>query len=161
MNELGINSVMLDTSFCIRLLDNTDELHQNALQYYKYFLTEKISIHVSTIAIAEYSVVDDPANLPLDKIRLEAFDFIDAKTAGQFHKTIRGDKVNIPQFNRRIIANDVKILAQLHSKKIDAIISKDLNSQTDYIKPLTKAGILHLKFLALTVPLNSLLGKLF
>jgi predicted nucleic acid-binding protein len=58
MNDLGIKSIMLDTSFCIRLMDKNDLLHTNALAYFKYFLTEKISIHVSTIAIAEYAVGD-------------------------------------------------------------------------------------------------------
>ena len=72
MNDLGIKSIMLDTSFCIRLLDNNDALHQNALDYFKYFLTEKISIHLSTIAVAEYAVGDDPANLPINNFQIES-----------------------------------------------------------------------------------------
>jgi hypothetical protein len=119
---------MLDTSFCIRLLDDSDALHANAIDYYKYFLAERINIHLSTIAVAEYAVGDDPDNLPLSKMRLEVFDYFDAKKAGQFHKLIKGDKANIPQFNRRIITNDVKILATIGAKNIDAIISKDLNT---------------------------------
>ena len=161
MNDLGIASVMLDTSFCIRLLDKNEELHQNALDYFRYFLNERISVHLSTIAIAEYAVGDDVANLPLEQLRIESFDFMDAKTAGEFHKTIRGDKENIPGFNRRIITNDVKILAQVHAKNIDAIISKDLNSNTAYIKPLTTARKLHIKFMSLITPLNNAIGKLF
>jgi predicted nucleic acid-binding protein len=66
MNDLGIKSIMLDTSFCIRLMDKNDLLHVNALDYFRYFLKEKISIHVSTIAIAEYAVGDDPNNLPIN-----------------------------------------------------------------------------------------------
>jgi len=54
MIDIDIKSIMLDTSFCIRLMDKNDELHQNALDYFKYFLVEKISVHISTIAIAEY-----------------------------------------------------------------------------------------------------------
>ena len=49
MNDLGIKSIMLDTSFCIRLLDKNDALHQNALDYFKYFLTEKITVHIRRI----------------------------------------------------------------------------------------------------------------
>ena len=86
MNKLGINSVMLDTSFCIRLMKQNDPLHQNALDYFKYFLSEKITLHVSTIVIAEYAVGDDPANLPLNNLQIETFDFLDGLTAGQFHK---------------------------------------------------------------------------
>ena len=127
MNKLGINSVMLDTSFCIRLMDQNDALHQNALDYFKYFLSEKITLHVSSISIAEYAVGDDPANLPLNNLQIETFDFLDAVAAGQFHKEIKGGSNNIPDYNRRIIANDVKIFAQIKTKKIDAVISKAKN----------------------------------
>lgn len=68
MNKMGINNIMRDTSFCFRLMDDQDRLHQNALSYFRYFLTEKIIIHLSTIAVAEYAVGDDPSNLPLDKL---------------------------------------------------------------------------------------------
>lgn len=101
MNKLGINSVMLDTSFCIRLMDQNDPLHQTALDYYKYFLSEKITLHVSTIVIAEYAIGDDPANLPLNNVQIETFDFLDGITAGQFHKEIKGSSDNIPEYNRR------------------------------------------------------------
>ena len=86
MNKLGISSIMLDSSFCIRLMDKNDALHQNALDYYKFFLAEKISIHISTIVVAEYAVGDDPRNLPLSNLQIESFDFLDGATAGQFHK---------------------------------------------------------------------------
>jgi predicted nucleic acid-binding protein len=161
MDSLGIKSVMLDTSYCIRLMDNTDPLHQHALDYFKYFLNEKISMHVSTIAVAEYAVGDDPRNLPLDKIRLESFDFRDAETAGLFHKTVKGNQSNIANYNRRIITNDVKIIAQVRTKSIDAIISKDIASLKSFIQPLSGAGLLNVQFLDLNVPLNAVLGQLF
>jgi predicted nucleic acid-binding protein len=161
MSELGIKSIMLDTSFCIRLLDKNDELHKNALEYFKYFLTEKIDMHISTIAVAEYAVGDDPENLPINNLQIEAFDFLDAKTAGDFHKAIKGAQPNIPDYNRRIIANDVKILAQISTKKIDAIISKDNNSYRQYVQPLINANLLQVKFLDLSTPIATQLGKLF
>jgi predicted nucleic acid-binding protein len=161
MSELGIKSIMLDTSFCIRLLDKNDELHKNALEYFKYFLTEKIDMHISTIAVAEYAVGDDPENLPINNLQIEAFDFLDAKTAGDFHKAIKGAQPNIPDYNRRIIANDVKILAQISTKKIDAIISKDNNSYRQYVQPLINANLLQVKFLDLNTPIATQLGKLF
>jgi predicted nucleic acid-binding protein len=161
MSELGIKSIMLDTSFCIRLLDKNDVLHNNALEYYKYFLTEKIHMRISTIAIAEYAVGDNPANIPINNLQIEAFDFLDATTAGAFHKAIKGAQPNIPDYNRRIIANDVKILAQISTKKIDAIISKDINSYRQYIQPLTTANLLQVKFFDLNTSVATQLGKLF
>ena len=161
MNKLGINSVMLDTSFCIRLMDQNDALHLNALDYFKYFLSEKITLHVSTIIIAEYAVGDDPANLPLNNLQIETFDFLDSVTAGQFHKEIKGESDNIKGYNRRIIANDVKIFAQIKTKNIDAVISKDINSIKQYLMPLTTLNLINLKFIDLNTPLNQTLGQLF
>lgn len=161
MSSLGINSVMLDTSFCIRLMDKNDSLHSNAIDFYKHFLSERISMHISTIVVAEYAVGDDPLNLPLNNLQIESFDFLDGKLAGRFHKEIKGDKSNIQGYNRRIVANDVKILAQIQNKKIDGIISKDVNSFTQYIKPLTGTSSLQVKFVDLNNPLAQVLGQLF
>ena len=152
---------MLDTSFCIRLMDKNDSLHSNALDYYKYFLAEKTTMHLSTIVVAEYAVVDDPSNLPLNNLQIEAFDFLDGKTAGSFHAHIKGNQTNIQGYSRRIIANDVKILAQIKNKNIEGIISKDLNSIKHYINPLTNSNLLQIKFVDLNIPLNTALGQLF
>lgn len=161
MNDLAIKSIMLDTSFCIRLMDNTDALHANSLEYYKFFLEEKISMHISTIAIAEYGIGDDPINLPLSNLQIEVFDFLDAQTASKFHKEIKGSKDNIAGYNRRIITNDVKIIAQISTKKIDALISKDIKSIKQYIDPLSSASLLSLRFIDLNIPLATARGKLF
>ncbi len=142
-------------------MDKTDSLHQNALEYYKYFLEEKITIHVSTIVIAEYSVGDDPLNLPLNNLQIESFDFIDGKNAGLFHAHLKGNQENIQGYNRRVIANDVKILAQIQTKRIEGIISKDLNSFKQYITPLNDANLLQVKFIDLNISLTQTLGKLF
>ena len=161
MNRLGIESIMLDTSFCIRLMDATDNLHAHALEYFKFFLQEKIIIHLSTIVAAEYAVGDDPQNLPLDNLQIETFDFRDAATAGLFHRELMGNKINIAGYNRRIIANDVKILAQIKNREIQAIISKDVESITKYVNPLINSNLLSLRFIDLNKRLNEELGELF
>ena len=71
MSRMGIVSFMLDTSFCIRLMDANDNLHAHALEYFRFFLQEKITIHLSTIVAAEYAVGDDPENLPLNNLQLK------------------------------------------------------------------------------------------
>jgi predicted nucleic acid-binding protein len=161
MSSLGFKSIMLDTSFCIRLMDNQETLHQNALDYFRYFLSEKIIIHLSTIAVAEYAVGDDPVNLPVDKLQIESFDFRDAIVAGKFHGHLRGIKTNVEGYNRRIIANDIKMLAQIESRKIEAIITKDVASYSKFVKPLIDNNLLSLLFIDLNTPLNVALGKLF
>jgi hypothetical protein len=158
---MGIESVMLDTSFCIRLMDANDPLHTHALEYFRFFLQEKITIHLSTIVAAEYAVGDDPQNLPLNNLQIETFDFRDAGTAGSFHRELMGNKTNIAGYNRRIIANDVKILAQIKNREIDAIISKDVESITKYVNPLIKANLLNTRFINMNKRLNEELGELF
>lgn len=161
MAKLGIKSVMLDTSFCIRLLDGTDSLHTNAMEYFRHFRDEGITIHLSTIAVAEYAVGDDPANLPATFVQIETFDFRDAATAGILHQNLYGNKANIQGYNRRIVANDVKILSQIKNRNIEAVISKDVASYSKYIKPLTAGGHIGVKFLDLNLPLATSLGQLF
>jgi len=51
------HSVLLDTSFFIRLLNDDDVLHQNAVGYYRYYLENGIIMKISTISVAEYCVL--------------------------------------------------------------------------------------------------------
>ncbi len=62
------HSVLPDTSFFIRLLNDEDRLHKNALGYFKYFLGKEIILKVSTISIAEYCVLRKLEDLPLRNI---------------------------------------------------------------------------------------------
>jgi predicted nucleic acid-binding protein len=161
MSKLGIESILVDTSFCIRLMDANDILHSHALEYFRFFLQEKITIHLSTIVAAEYAVGDDPQNLPLNNLQIETFDFRDAVTAGEFHRALMGNKTNIEGYNRRIIANDVKILAQIKSREIGGIISKDVQSLSKYVNPLINSNLLNVRFIDMNKRLNEQLGELF
>lgn len=107
-------SVLLDTSFLIRLLSKNDPLHQNAVDYYRYFLEKEIPMYVSTITIAEYCVDGDISELPLRSVRIIPFNIQHAPLAGCFAKVLySARKANdISVDNRRIIPNDVKLFAQ-------------------------------------------------
>ena len=50
--------VFCDTGFVIRLLDETNHLHDNAIGYFQYFLENDYIIRMSTIAVAEFCVKD-------------------------------------------------------------------------------------------------------
>jgi predicted nucleic acid-binding protein len=67
------HSVLLDTSFFIRLLNDEDPLHQNALGYYKYYLENEIPLKLSTISIAEYCVKGSMEDLPLKNVQVIPF----------------------------------------------------------------------------------------
>jgi len=62
------HSVLLDTSFFIRLLNDEDTFHENAKGYFKYFLDNDIIMKISTISIAEYCVSGRISELPLKNV---------------------------------------------------------------------------------------------
>ena len=55
--------------FFIRLLNDQDPLHLNAVGYFKYFMENEIALKVSTISIAEYCVLGELSDLPLKNIQ--------------------------------------------------------------------------------------------
>ena len=107
-------SVLLDTSFLIRLLSKNDPLHQNAEDYYRYFLEKEIPMYISTITVAEYCVNGDISELPLRSVRIIPFNIQHAPIAGGFANILySARKTNdISVDNRLSIPNDVKLFAQ-------------------------------------------------
>lgn len=157
-----IKSVLLDNSFCIRLLKADDEFHENCLKYFEYFLNNNIQIYLSTIVISEYGVLDNPDNLlALKAFRILEFDYNDAKISGNYYYNLMQDKEILKSLGRKLVINDLKILAQIQNREIDAYISKDFTSFQKMITPLNKLGLLNVKYIDLTIPLNDQLGELF
>ena len=156
-----MDSILLDTSFCIRLLKNNDELHQNAKDYFKYFLEQKIEIYLSSIVIAEYSVKDDVNNLPLEFVKIIPFDFFDGKTAGEFHSILINNKEQVANIERNVIKDDCKLLAQIFNRKIGAYITKDKKSFGQIFMPIQKAKSFNIQLFDLEIPLKDIKGELF
>ncbi|PKP49264.1 MAG: hypothetical protein CVT95_03610 [Bacteroidetes bacterium HGW-Bacteroidetes-12] len=158
----GIESVLLDSSFCIRLLKSDADFHQNAVNYYEYFLENGIEMYLSTIVVSEYAVGDNPDNLlSLNVFRLLEFDYEDAKIAGNFFAELKDNKDLREAEQRKVIVNDIKLFAQIHNRKIDAYITKDRKSLVKMIDPLEKTQNLNFEFIDLAIPINEKLGKLF
>lgn len=156
-----MDSILLDTSFCIRLLKSNDPLHQNAKEYFKNFLEQKIEIYLSSIVIAEYSVKDDANNLPLEFVKIIPFDFFDGKTAGEFHSILINNKEQVLNIERNVIKDDCKLIAQLFNRNIQGYITKDKKSFSQIIIPIQKAKGLKIKLLDLEIPLKDFKGELF
>src|ERR1019366_10390636 len=105
-------AILLDTSFFIRLLDNTDKLHSNAKGYFKYFLEKDFVMMISTISIAEYCVLGDVQELPLKNLQIVPFNFDHAKRTGEFAKFVFQNRNSLDIKDRKIIPNDTKLFAQ-------------------------------------------------
>jgi predicted nucleic acid-binding protein len=156
-----MDSILLDTSFCIRLLKSNDALHQNAKEYFKYFLEQKIEIYISSIVIAEYSVKDDANNLPLEFVKIIPFDFFDGKTAGEFHSILINHKEQVANIERNVIKDDCKLISQIFNRRINGYITKDRKSFSQIIHPIQAAKGFEIELLDLEIPLNEYKGELF
>lgn len=126
------HSVLLDTSFFIRLLNDEDPLHSNAVGYFKYFLENEIALKVSTITIAEYCVLGMLEDLPLKNIQIVPFNLKDAEKTGEFAKIIFSEnKINEEKLSpRAIIPNDSKLFAQSDlDKTVTHFVTSDVRSK--------------------------------
>jgi len=155
-------SVILDTSFMIRLLSESEELHSSALRYFKYFIDEEVPMYFSTVSIAEYCVKGDFDDLPFQNIRVLPFNIFHAKEAGKFAKALfearRRGIIDIS--DRLIIPNDSKIFAQgAYEDDIRYFVTADSKSKKniEVIKTDCNAKIEHLD---IHKPCNETFGML-
>lgn len=156
------HSVLLDTSFFIRLLNDEDPLHKNAVGYYKYFLENDIILKVSTITIAEYCVLGKLEDLPLKNIQILVFNLKEAEKTGEFAKILfREKKISEESLSpRAIIPNDSKLFAQADfDKTITYFVTSDVRSKKKLA--LLKKGI-NPKFdiISIDIPFNVTFGIL-
>ncbi len=156
------HSVLLDTSFFIRLLNDEDKLHLNALGYYKYFLENEIKLKVSTITIAEYCVLGKLEDLPIANIQILPFNLKEAQRAGEFANIIfTENKVSLTSLHpRAIIPNDSKLFAQADiDKTIRHFVTSDVRSTSTLA--LLKKG-LNPKFdiINIDIPFSEVFGIL-
>ena len=155
-------SVILDTSFMIRLLSESDPLHSNAKGYFRYFLENNIPMYFSTVSIAEYCVKGDFYDLPFQNIRVLPFNIFHAKEAGLFAEAlfVARSKGLIEMPNRPIIPNDSKIFAQGSVEKdIRYFVTSDVKSKRniDILRQECAAEIEHMD---ITTPYNVHFGLL-
>ncbi|HLT53546.1 MAG TPA: hypothetical protein VKZ97_06635 [Flavobacteriaceae bacterium] len=126
------HSVLLDTSFFIRLLNDEDPLHKNAVGYFKYFLENDIILKVSTISIAEYCVLGNLQDLPLKNIQIVPFNLKEAEKTGQFANVIfTENKISEEKLSPRpIIPNDSKLFAQADlDNSVTHFVTSDVRSK--------------------------------
>ena len=156
------NSVLLDTSFFLRFLNDRDPIFKNADGYFRYFLQKEITMMISTISIAEYCVGGDVHELPLKNLQIVPFNLDHAKRTGEFAKIIFEEKKS-GRYNpsqRNIIPNDTKLFAQADTEKtIEFYVSSDTESLKIY-NLLKQHSNPKFQFIDLNVPFNQTFGVL-
>lgn len=154
------NGVLLDTSFFLRFLNDSDPLFTNADGYFKYFLEKEIAMVISTISVGEYCVKGDIHELPLKNLQILPYNLDHAKSAGKFARAVFEHKGKLQLTNRNIIPNDTKLFAQAYTEQG---ISLYLSSDTESLKVY---NILHkqipqtFQFIDLTTPYTETFGIL-
>lgn len=156
------NAVLLDTSFFIRLLNDSDPLCKNADGYFRYFLQQDIPMIISTISIAEYCIGGHINELPLRNLQILPFNLDHAKQAGEFARIIftakRSGQLTVT--NRNIIPNDNKLFAQAHTEKaITYYVSSDSESLKVY-NLLKRETTPQFQFVDLNMPYHVVFGVL-
>lgn len=156
------HSVLLDTSFFIRLLKDNDPLHKNARDYFKYFLDNEIQTRISTISIAEYCVQGDVQELPLRNLQIVPFNLDHAKRAGEFARVVFTErKITGAQLSpRAIIHNDSKLFAQADcDPSTTHFVTSDSRSR-DIFTLLVRSIRPRFEIIDITTPYNEVFGIL-
>lgn len=153
-------SVLLDTSFFIRFLNDSDPLFKNADGYFRYFLQKEITMMISTISIAEYCVGGDVQELPLRNLQIVPFNLDHSKRTGEFAKIVFQNKGKLKLKERNIIPNDTKLFAQADCEKtVEFYLSSDTESQNIY-NLLKQETAPKFQFIDLNTPYNVTFGLL-
>lgn len=128
-------TVLLDTSFFLRFLNDTDPLFKNADGYFRYFLQEEISMLISTVSIAEYCIGGNIQELPMKNLQIIPFNLNHAQRTGEFAKVAFRERKNgnLQIGERKIIPNDTKLFAQADCEKtVEFYLSSDTESLKVY-----------------------------
>ena len=151
-------SVLLDTSFFLRFLNDEDPLFNNADQYFRYFIDNEINLMISTISIAGYCVGGDIHELPLRNLQIVPFNLEHAKRTGEFARIVFQNKAKLKLNERNIIPNDTKLFAQADTESaVDYYLSSDSESMKIYQLLKEKANP-RFQFIDLNTPYHQTFG---
>lgn len=157
-----VHGVLCDTSYFIRWAKADDPLHPAAHAYLKYLVEGGHTLHVSTIALAEYAVRDAIANLPLRYFRVLPFNVDHAQRAGEFTRAVLEARGSMPEqiTQRVIIPNDSKMFAQADVlPDITHFLTADAECERVYRALKTKENP-RFQFVHLSTPWHQAFGQL-
>ena len=158
---MKVSSVLLDTSFFIRFLNDNDPLFVNAMAYYRYFISKEIKMFISTISIAEYCTGGSIDELPLRNLAILPFNLNHSIKTGEIAKLVFSKKGKLKLKERNIIPNDSKLFSQADvEQNIIYYLSSDAESIKIYNLLKEEKSQLQFKFIDLSIPPNEYFGYL-
>jgi predicted nucleic acid-binding protein len=120
-----MKGVSLDTSFLISFADPKRIHHEIAVSYFKHCIAKGIPMWISTVAAGEFHVGQAFTDLPLQNFRIQPYNLPHAIRAGELLKLLNAQAPEGATDARRVIINDIKIIAQAAEERIGVILSED------------------------------------
>lgn len=120
--------VSLDTSFLISFADPSRPNHAIAVEYFRHCLAQRIPMWISTVAAGEFEVKQPIGDLPLQNFRIQPYNLPHAIRAAALFRSLSEGNAASGDDTRRIIINDLKIIAQAEEEQISVILTEDANT---------------------------------
>ncbi len=139
-----MQSCLLDTSYLITLSDSSRQQHETAKQYFKSCIDASVVMHLSTIAIAEFSVNQAIPDFIYANCIVLPFNVDEAIEAGRIHQLLKDTPQNSPQAkssgDRVALKDDIKLIAQAHRNAIEFVLTEDGKTFKKTVARLTELG---------------------
>ncbi|MGN6644725.1 MAG: type II toxin-antitoxin system VapC family toxin [Verrucomicrobiota bacterium] len=133
--------VSLDTSFLISFADPSRPHHAIAVDYFRHCLAQRIPMWISVIAAGEFEVKQSVSDLQLQYFRIQPYNLPHAICAAALLRSLQADSLQPVENNaRRIVINDLKIIAQAEEEKIPVILTEDANTLSKIVARLRQAN---------------------
>jgi len=133
--------VSLDTSFLISFADPSRPHHAIAVDYFRHCLAQRIPMWISVIAAGEFEVKQPVSDLQLQYFRIQPYNLPHAIRAAALLRSLQaGNSQPVENDARRIVINDLKIIAQAEEEKIPVILTEDANTLSKIVFRLRQAN---------------------
>jgi hypothetical protein len=137
-----MSGVLLDTGFLVALSKPNDHHHEIAREYWKYFLQNHIPIYLSTIVVAEFSLVMEVPDEILKCCIILPFGYRDGVRAGKFD-LLKGRELG--QEDRVALKDDMKIIAHAAGAGVDYLITRDPKGFVRFCEAMEEEGKLRFR----------------
>lgn len=118
-------SVLLDSTYLISLVDDTRKYHQQAKDFFKYFIDNKYPMILSSIAASEFCAKQPITDLPLSNFKFLSFNIPDSQHLRHLFMDYINDRK--PGESRIAIKDDFKLISQASFNKLGFLITEDDN----------------------------------
>ncbi len=144
------NKILIDTCFLISLVNEDDPQHENAEEYFRYFISEGITLVLSTIVLTEFQDRQPKLEI-LENFQVAVFG-VEESNAHREHFS-RSDTAKQSPKDKDGVKDDTKIIATALANGI----STTLSVNSDFIRMAKKRGLENINY---QEPLSSYLGQL-